>query len=84
VRQTLLFSATMPAEVLRLTEEFLRDPKLVQSDAAAVPPRRFPRRADGAANEKTSWLARWLREEATGPVWSSAAPRSAPTVWRPA
>jgi superfamily II DNA/RNA helicase len=30
VRQTLLFSATMPAEVLKLTKEFLRDPKYVQ------------------------------------------------------
>src|SRR5678815_5320435 len=29
-RQTLLFSATMPGEVLKLTEEFLHDPKLVQ------------------------------------------------------
>ena len=29
-RQTLLFSATMPAEVLKLTQEFLREPKYVQ------------------------------------------------------
>ena len=30
VRQTLLFSATIPAEVLKLTQEFLRDPRYVQ------------------------------------------------------
>ena len=29
-RQTLLFSATMPTEVLKLTREFLHEPKLVQ------------------------------------------------------
>ena len=29
-RQTLLFSATMPGEVLKLTQEFLHDPKYVQ------------------------------------------------------
>ncbi len=31
VRQTLLFSATMPAEVLKLTKEFLHDPKSIRS-----------------------------------------------------
>ncbi|HVH29575.1 MAG TPA: DEAD/DEAH box helicase, partial [Vicinamibacterales bacterium] len=29
-RQTLLFSATMPGEVLKLTQEFLREPKYIQ------------------------------------------------------
>ena len=38
-RQTLLFSATMPPEVVRLSKDFLRDPKMVQvgeTAAAAV------------------------------------------------
>ena len=36
-RQTLLFSATMPAEVLKLTQEFLHDPKYVQVGPARRP-----------------------------------------------
>jgi ATP-dependent RNA helicase RhlE len=35
-RQTMLFSATMPAEVVRLSREFLRDPKLVQVEERTV------------------------------------------------
>ncbi len=38
-RQTMLFSATMPPEVVRLAHDYLRDPKMVQVDpttAAAV------------------------------------------------
>ncbi len=69
VRQTLLFSATMPAEVLRLTEEFLRDPKLVQVGRRGGPAQTISHAIkEVAAHEKTQWLARWLREEATGPV----------------
>jgi ATP-dependent RNA helicase RhlE len=69
VRQTLLFSATMPGEVLKLTEEFLRDPKLVQVGRRGGPAQTISHAIRTvAANEKTQWLARWLREEATGPV----------------
>ena len=68
-RQTLLFSATMPAEVLKLTQEFLRDPKLVQAGRAGGPARTISHNVQTVpAGEKTQWLARWLREEATGPV----------------
>jgi ATP-dependent RNA helicase RhlE len=68
-RQTLLFSATMPAEVLRLTEEFLRDPKLVQVGRRGGPAQTISHAARTVkASEKTQWLARWLRDEATGPV----------------
>ncbi len=35
-RQTMLFSATMPPEVVQLARDFLRDPKMVQVDPATV------------------------------------------------
>jgi ATP-dependent RNA helicase RhlE len=69
VRQTLLFSATMPAEVLKLTEEFLRDPKLVQVGRRGGPAQTITHSVQTlAASEKTQWLAKWLRDEATGPT----------------
>ena len=68
-RQTLLFSATMPAEVLRLTQEFLHDPKYVQVGRRGGPAQTISHNVQTvAAGEKTQWLARWLRDEATGPV----------------
>jgi ATP-dependent RNA helicase RhlE len=68
-RQTLLFSATMPGEVLRLTQEFLHDPKYVQVGRRGGPAQTISHNVQTvAAGEKTQWLARWLREEATGPV----------------
>jgi ATP-dependent RNA helicase RhlE len=35
-RQTMLFSATMPPEVVRLSHEFLRNPHIVRADAPTV------------------------------------------------
>jgi ATP-dependent RNA helicase RhlE len=35
-RQTMLFSATMPPEVVRLAQEYLRDPRMVQVDPEVV------------------------------------------------
>lgn len=35
-RQTMLFSATMPPEVVRLSREFLRDPRMVQVEERTV------------------------------------------------
>ncbi len=35
-RQTMLFSATMPPEVVRLSQEFLRDPHIIRADAPTV------------------------------------------------
>jgi ATP-dependent RNA helicase RhlE len=68
-RQTLLFSATMPGEVLKLTQEFLRDPKYVQVGRRGGPAETISHAVQNvAAGEKTQWLARWLRDEATGPV----------------
>ena len=68
-RQTLLFSATMPAEVLKLTQEFLHEPKYVQVGRRGGPAQTISHNVQTvAAGEKTQWLARWLRDEATGPV----------------
>jgi ATP-dependent RNA helicase RhlE len=68
-RQTLLFSATMPAEVLKLTQEFLRDPKYVQVGRRGGPAQTISHAIRSVpASEKTQWLANWIRHEATGPV----------------
>ncbi|HEV8395215.1 MAG TPA: DEAD/DEAH box helicase [Vicinamibacterales bacterium] len=68
-RQTLLFSATMPAEVLKLTQEFLRDPKYVQVGRRGGPAATISHAIQEVAGaEKTKWLADWLRKEAIGPV----------------
>ena len=68
-RQTLLFSATMAAEVLKLTKEFLREPKLVQVGRRGGPAATISHAIQEVpAKEKTQWLAKWLREEALGPV----------------
>jgi ATP-dependent RNA helicase RhlE len=68
-RQTLLFSATMPAEVLKLTKEFLHQPKYVQVGRRGGPAQTITHAVQTVpAREKAPWLARWLREEAAGPV----------------
>ena len=68
-RQTLLFSATMPSEVLKLTQEFLHEPKFVQVGRRGGPAQTISHAVQTVpSSEKTQWLARWLREEATGPV----------------
>jgi ATP-dependent RNA helicase RhlE len=69
VRQTLLFSATMPAEVLKLTKEFLKDPKFVQVGRRGGPAQTISHAIQTVAKgEKVEWLARWLRNDAEGPV----------------
>ena len=69
VRQTLLFSATMPGEVLKLTQEFLRDPKYVQVGRRGGPAQTISHAIQTVAKgEKVEWLARWLRDQAAGPV----------------
>jgi ATP-dependent RNA helicase RhlE len=68
-RQTLLFSATMPAEVLKLTQEFLSHPKYVQVGRRGGPAQTISHAIQTVpAGEKTQWLARWLRHDASGPV----------------
>ena len=68
-RQTLLFSATIPAEVLQLAREFLRQPKLVQVGRHGGPARTISHTIQTVTKaEKVEWLARWLRHDAEGPV----------------
>jgi ATP-dependent RNA helicase RhlE len=68
-RQTLLFSATMPAEVLKLTQEFLHEPKYVQVGRRGGPAQTISHAIQTVPRgEKADWLARWLRHDAEGPV----------------
>jgi ATP-dependent RNA helicase RhlE len=68
-RQTLLFSATMPGEVLKLPKEVLREPQYVQVGRRGGPAQTISHAIQTVAKgEKAEWLARWLRTEAEGPV----------------
>lgn len=68
-RQTLLFSATMPGEVLTLTREFLRSPCYVQVGRRGGPAQTISHAVQVVpAREKAEWLAKWLRRDAIGPV----------------
>jgi ATP-dependent RNA helicase RhlE len=66
-RQTLLFSATMPDDVMQLVSEVVRDSKYVQIGTAG-PAKSITHAVQAvAASEKTEWLARFLRQT-EGPV----------------
>src|SRR5262249_43888022 len=67
-RQTLLFSATMPDEVVRLALEIVRDPKYVQVGHRSKPARTITHQAVVVSNgEKLEWLIAHVRRLA-GPV----------------
>jgi ATP-dependent RNA helicase RhlE len=67
-RQTLLFSATMPDEVMKLLGEVVRDPKYVQVGSAGGPARSITHTTENVPSaQKTEWLARFLRRT-QGPV----------------
>jgi ATP-dependent RNA helicase RhlE len=67
-RQTLLFSATMPADVLKLADEVLADAKYVQIGIDGGPAKSITHTAENvAAAHKTEWLAKFLRRT-DGPV----------------
>ncbi|HMF60108.1 MAG TPA: DEAD/DEAH box helicase [Vicinamibacterales bacterium] len=67
-RQTLLFSATMPEEVMKLADEVVREAKYVQIGSAGGPAKSITHTIENvAAADKTEWLARFLRR-ADGPV----------------
>ena len=67
-RQTLLFSATMPEEVMKLADEVVCDAKFVQVGSAGGPAKSITHTIENvAAAQKTEWLAKFLRR-ADGPV----------------
>jgi ATP-dependent RNA helicase RhlE len=67
-RQTLLFSATMPDEVVRQAKEIVRDPKYVQVGQRSAPARTITHRAVVIAHGgKLEWLVQHLRRP-EGPV----------------
>jgi ATP-dependent RNA helicase RhlE len=67
-RQTLLFSATMPEEVMKLADEVVREAKYVQIGSAGGPAKSITHTIETvAAADKTEWLAKFLRRT-EGPV----------------
>ena len=67
-RQTLLFSATMPDEVMKLLGEVVRDAKYVQVGSAGGPARSITHTTENVPSaQKTDWLAKFLRRT-QGPV----------------
>ena len=67
-RQTLLFSATMPEEVMKLADEVVKHAKYVQIGTAGGPARTITHTVENVpASQKAEWLARFLRRT-DGPV----------------
>jgi ATP-dependent RNA helicase RhlE len=67
-RQTLLFSATIPDDVLRMLDEVVRDAKYVQIGSAGGPARSITHEVENVpASQKTDWLAKFLRRT-PGPI----------------
>jgi ATP-dependent RNA helicase RhlE len=68
VRQTLLFSATMPDEVVRDALEITRDAKYVQVGQRSAPAKSITHQIEAVADrDKTTWLIDHLRRP-EGPV----------------
>jgi ATP-dependent RNA helicase RhlE len=68
-RQTLLFSATMPDEIMRFAQAIMREPAFVQVGRRNGPARTITHAVESVASgEKTDWLARFLRGDQQGPV----------------
>ena len=62
-RQTMLFSATMPPEIVRLSQEFLRDPRIVRVDPTTVAAAGVTHRAVVVpADRKTEMLVERLKD----------------------
>jgi ATP-dependent RNA helicase RhlE len=67
-RQTLLFSATMPEEVVRDAIEITRDAKYLQVGQRSAPPKTITHRVEAVASgDKATWLIDHLRKP-EGPV----------------
>src|SRR5262245_24181669 len=67
-RQTLLFSATMPAEIVKDALEITRHPKYVQVGQRSAPPKSITHVVEQmTSGEKLNWLIEFLRQP-EGPV----------------
>jgi len=67
-RQTLLFSATMPDEVVRLASAILREPAFVQVGQRNAAAATITHEVENVpTGEKANWLVRFLRRE-PGPI----------------
>jgi ATP-dependent RNA helicase RhlE len=67
-RQTLLFSATMPDDMMTLTAEIVREPRYIELGRAGGPARTITHTVETVeAKEKPQWLARFLKK-ADGPT----------------
>jgi ATP-dependent RNA helicase RhlE len=68
-RQTLLFSATMPDDVVRFALEIVRDAKYLQVGQRSAPPKSITHRIEsvGSSGAKIDWLIDHLRRP-EGPV----------------
>ena len=61
-RQTLLFSATMPDDVVRFALEIVRNPTFIQVGERSAPPKSITHRAEVMpASAKLEWLTAYLR-----------------------
>jgi ATP-dependent RNA helicase RhlE len=68
-RQTLLFSATMPGEILKLARDVLRMPRYLQVGGNRGPARTIKHSIEQLPRaEKLDWLAHFVRRDAAGPV----------------
>jgi ATP-dependent RNA helicase RhlE len=68
-RQTLLFSATMPGEILKLAREMLRMPSYLQVGANRGAARTIKHSIEQLGRvDKLTWLASFVRHDAKGPV----------------
>jgi len=68
-RQTLLFSATMPAEIVKLAREMLSMPTYLQVGSNRGAARTIKHSIEHLARvDKLDWLARFVRRDAAGPV----------------
>jgi ATP-dependent RNA helicase RhlE len=67
-RQTLLFSATMPDDVMKLADEVVRNAQYVQIGSAGGPAKTITHTVETVPSaQKTEWLAKFLRRT-EGPV----------------
>ncbi len=67
-RQTLLFSATLPGEILRMATEMLRAPRFVQVGQRGAARTITHEMHAVEGGDKIDWLAKFIRHDATGPV----------------